>query len=186
MHLINIKPKDLKFSTRFPAYHPKRGEPTFFVPKIMLSLNNNGLLAEPNFPYFDYKIYCTKNKLHTDHFNEDIIPKGHTVRKGNRFEPGDYFYPRIWTNRPYYPGINGNPAVIAFTNPVMVVKTYNIETTKPLKDGAIIKINGKSIGSSTIELLAKNDGLSLNDFKHWFNKPLPSGQIIIWDDNIRY
>jgi hypothetical protein len=35
-------------------------------------------------------------------------------------------------------------------------------------------------------VLAKNDGLSHDDFKDWFSKLPFSGQIICWNENVKY
>jgi hypothetical protein len=112
----------------------------------------------------------------------DTNKKGHTIRAGSRFKEGDYFIPRIWTARPFWPGLNGNPAVIDICYPLQVKRTYHIEINPLFK----IKINHKKIPADLLSVLAKNDGLTVEDFKAWFNKPAFSGQIIVWDENIQY
>ena len=39
---------------------------------------------------------------------------------------------------------------------------------------------------TTIEKLAKNDGLTVEDFYSWFGNKFFDGQILCWDEKIQY
>lgn len=68
----------ITFSRTFPKYHPRAGEPTFFVEKILKGVD---ALSFPLTAGFDSKY--------------------HTIRAGGRFKINDWFSPRIWSGRPY-------------------------------------------------------------------------------------
>ena len=95
--------KVITFSRVFPAYHPKKGQPTFFVEKIWQSFGINPLFPSPSL------------SIHNTHLPYDIVhlvgddlvylheydPKHHTIRAGNRWKVGDKFSPRVWSGKPY-------------------------------------------------------------------------------------
>ncbi len=164
------------FSTKFPSYHPKVGQPTYFVEKIFAGLID---ARYPNFEiagdfknYDWYKYYnCTQ-------------PKFHTIRAGHRFKVGDYFSPRIWSDKPY------RSKQIIIAPDIEVKKVWNVEIFTAL--GCIYI--GKRVNKNRYELysfgtVAQNDGLTFEDMQHWFNvkpdKPF-IGQIICWNDDINY
>ncbi len=169
----------IMFSRFFPAYHPRKGEPTCFVEKIYNGLEidfhdrswvgllndlNNGImpiLAEFVFGGIDYKETGTK---------------GHTIRIGNRWKAGDKFSPRVWSGKPY------RSKQIIIAPDIEVKKTFDFSITK--KNGYMINGNGYNT-ISTIGIVAGNDGLATDDFELWFAKEF-SGQIICWNNNINY
>lgn len=77
----------ITFSTKFQTNHPKKGEPTYFVEKFYNSLfHKNNLMEYPK----------------GIEINDSILEvKGHTIRSGNRWKEGQYFSPRIWSEKPY-------------------------------------------------------------------------------------
>lgn len=68
--------KVITFSKAFPAYHPRKGEPTLFRDKVLLSLN----------------------EFQT---GDDLSPKYHTIRSGHRWKVDEWFSPREWSEKPY-------------------------------------------------------------------------------------
>ena len=177
--------KIITFSTKFPAYHPKAGQPTYFVEKIL-----SGLLKMESKGIAD-AIYESGKSLSyndVDSFLEVVesqTPKFHTIRAGHRFKVGDMFSPRIWSGRPY-----NSPQIVIAPN-LKVEKVWDFEMSV-LKAAGFDKymiqyfINGKQIDNKKLLLkLATNDGLSEYDLIHWFDKAF-KGQIICWSKNVNY
>lgn len=168
--------KVITFSRVFPKGHPKQGDRTNFVEAVYKSL---------------YVMKCIPKELE-DTFNQAVFlngfAKNHTIRKGHRFNKGDYFSPRVW-------GDDVNPKSgrsgayhskqIIIASDIEIVKTWSIEIF-PTNE---VTINGKffcSFGSENWIKLSKNDGLSPEDMKNWFSKLPFKGQIICWNENIEY
>lgn len=164
--------RSIIFSRFFPAYHPRKGEPTQFVEKIWKSLIDTELQKELWFPYISEYIKVTGSKLP----EYDLIqPKFHTIRAGNRWKVGDKFSPRVWSGKPY------NSKQIIIAPDIEIKKVWNFE----IKDSEV-NINGFLYNGKTKDLI-KNDGLEEMDFWNWFQFPKPfSGQIICWNENINY
>lgn len=84
--------KVLTCSRFFPKGHPKAGQPTHFVEKIEACLADTipGWEMSKTFALHDWEPYynCT-------------MPKGHTIRAGNRFKVGDMASLRVWSDKPY-------------------------------------------------------------------------------------
>ena len=102
--------KVITFSQRFPSYHPRKGEPTFFVEKLLLSFINIGDISISKAVEIAREL-----NLHSD-FQDmyrirkvDMPHKHHTIRSGHRFKKGDKFSPRTWSGKPY----NSKQAFIA-------------------------------------------------------------------------
>jgi len=172
----------ITFSRTFPAYHPKAGEPTFFVEKIwkgIYDINGNGY--DPSGGYQDY---------HDNHFHpmgkglkniHKFAPKYHTIRAGNRWKVGDKFSARVWSGKPY----NSKQIIIAPDMEVKKVWDFEMDLN------CIYSINGKYTEEQTDYNLALNDGLTEIEMQFWFmpnmNKPKEfKGQIICWNENINY
>lgn len=162
--------KVLTFSRHFPSYHPRKGQPTFFVEKIKNSLD---------------PLYETYGR------NSGNSIKVHTIRAGHRWKAGDWFKPVVW-------GDDINPKSgrsgpyhskhVQFQDPIQVKKTWDFD----IKDG-IIHLNGTVIHvdgyhpDETLVRIAHNDGLALDDLLAWFKYPSPfDGQIICWNDKLEY
>lgn len=168
------------FARTFPAYHPKRGQPTHFVEKIWKSLYLNGECPEDLNQFIQH--YEAQVRGEYAKYN-DIHKKVHTIREGIRWKVGDYFKPLVWSMIPY------RSKTIQFAPPIMVEKKWKIK----LDECGVISINGFYDYSEIVaadnfmEVLARNDGLSEEDLHFWF--PLGKafeGQIICWNKNIEY
>lgn len=169
--------KVITFSMVFPAYHPKAGQPTFFVEKVLNSflMGGNSIYTE------DTSIEFIKS-LSKDMFH----PKHHTIRAGNRWKVGDKFSPRVWSGKPY------NSKQIIIAPDIEIKKVWDVKVEKEVyynENSGVnvitkISINGAH-KTANYEPLAKNDGLSLDDLCYWFAKPM-IGQIICWSKNVNY
>lgn len=149
----------IMFSRQFPAYHPKRGEKTYFVEKIWESLNIAPQAPNPLCYDDSFDLIC------------EFEPKHHTIRAGNRWKAGDYFSPRVWSGKPY------RSKQIIIAPDIEIKKVWDFELYN--KDGSFF-INGNPVNSiEAVDILANNDGLDSQDLADWFPKPF-SGQIISW------
>lgn len=156
----------MMFARTFPHYHPKKGQPTWFVEKICAGLADKGILAgDPFWKGLDCDFYKYYNG----------VPKWHTIRAGSRWKVGDYFKPLIWSGKPY------RSKTIQIASPIMVEKEWKILMTAV----GHVYVNGRIF--EQLEILAKNDGLTGDDLNDWFpaNKHF-EGQIICWNKNIEY
>lgn len=156
------------FSTKFPSYHSKKGEPTYFVEAFYKSL---------------YVMKTIPKELE-EVFNHDKFINGfskeHTIRKGKRWKVGDKFSPRIWSGKPY------KSKQIILAPDTEIKQVFDIEIR-----GQAIFINGKFFYQQHVSRfhddmikLANNDGLTTGDLREWFQLPADfSGQIICWKDS---
>jgi hypothetical protein len=168
--------KVITFSRTFPGYHPRKGEPTYFVEKVCKSLSLSTLPCSQ----------LLKNGLPL--FIGDLIePKHHTIRTGHRWKVGDWFSPRVWSGKPY------NSKQIQFAPDIQIKKIWDFDI-----HGTDRYLNGRMeyalVGDGfDCEVIAKNNGLTLADFDDWFTlsptfkRELAfSGQIICWNESIEY
>jgi len=154
--------KVLMISRVFLKGHPKAGEQTSFPSKI-----ENALLNLKEYRHLHKKL--------------------HTIRAGNRFKEGDKVSLRCWYDKPY----RSKQTEFAI---VTIKKVYDIEIKHeivPHGDNFFrhteyemkAYINGKRLDDNQLKTLAKNDGLSIEDFKSWFGEDMEfKGQIICWVD----
>ena len=166
----------ITFSRVFPKYHPKAGQPTYFVEKLWESI---GL---PN------KEYCFnlpdeyQNFMRAD--SSEVWAKHHTIRNGNRWKVGDKFSPRVWSDKPY------NSKQIILCEDLEVKKVFDFEIKiVEVDEGFSLKwfLNHKKVSPDFIMEIAENDGLLLEDFIAWFQFPKSfKGQIICWSDHVNY
>jgi len=158
--------KVITFSRVFPAYHSRKGEPTYFVEAFYKSLFVAKVIPKELHGSFNHQKFINGFKKH------------HTIRAGKRFKKGDFFSPRVWSGKPYH------SKQVILASDIEIKQVWNIEIDK---DG-LIRINDSnqvlSLGFESV--LAENDGLSYNDFKDWFSKLPFSGQIICWNENVKY
>ena len=169
--------KVITFSRTFPLYHPRKGDPTYFVEQSWNGLNI-------------LKLPVPKNEDVPSDFLWSILPlsnygeKYHTIRKGYRWKVGDKFSPRVWSGKPY------QSKQIIIAPDIEIKKIWDVEI---FIESDRIHIAHK-LTHNTLELfpfnqVAKNDGLTFKDMKDWFNvkpdKPF-IGQIICWNENIEY
>ena len=160
------------FSRHFPKGHPKQGEQTHFVEQIWNALKQLDLPLP-------------KNSDFTKEFMWSILPlshfgcKWHTIRAGKHFKVGDWFSPRVWTDKPY------SSKLITIAPDIQIKKIWDI-----WHDENGWWINGNSFYA--IERLAQNDGLSVQDFLDWFNVHPKNkgetftGQILCWSNEVEY
>ena len=82
--------KEIMFSRVFPAHHPRKGEPTYFVEQMLKQLitDDNATTEYLKGPFVDCSVL------------DKIGYKDHTIRKGHNFKAGVYFKPKIWTGAP--------------------------------------------------------------------------------------
>ena len=165
-------PRPIMFSQTFPSYHPRSGQPTYFVEKIWKYLADHGDAIAAN---------SLKAELESESQNMDreIFPKSHTIRGGHRWKENQKFSPRIWYGAPY----RSKQIIIACD--LLIRQVWDI-LILPTKE---VFINGQQFGfygSPEIEKLAYHDGLSSEDFQQWFSKLPFEGQIICWDPDIVY
>lgn len=167
----------LTFSTKFPAYHPKKGEQIFFREKIWAALADK-------LPQFQIPGNCTDWDWH-EYYN--AIPKWHTIRAGNRWKVGDKFSPRVWSGKPY------QSKQIIIAPDIEVKNVWDIEILFEQNQIHFGKPNGENqwllLSAGDV---AKNDGLSVHDFYNWFDTPknrkqkVVKAKIICWNENIIY
>lgn len=182
MGLENLESNNLKqmakvitFSTTFPSYHYRKGEPTNFVEKLYNSID------------FEQKMNVwNRNDLSyvDEQAMSDCLPKHHTIRKGRRWKKGDMFSPRIWSGRPYF-----SPQ-ITLSEDVEIKNVWDVEIWISL--GCIyigIPIDEKTYTMLSFGEVAQNDGLTFQEMQHWFDVKVDEpfvGQIICWNDYVNY
>jgi hypothetical protein len=172
----------LTFSRHFPAGHPKKGQPTDFVEKILLGLLHSeeittGRCIELARSVFDKDHpLCSYNAIR----GYVCCPlKFHTIRSGSRWKAGDMASLRVWSDKPY------RSKQIEFAQ-VEIVKVWEIEISE------FWFINDGILEYNQVVELAKNDGLEYADFVNWFNihpkqkDNVFKGQIICWSPTINY
>lgn len=133
----------LLISRYFPAKHPRSGESTFFPARIQ-----NGL-GEPHY------IPSPASKIHTIRANYDMWSK-----RAEEINAGKAVLSiRYWSGRPYQ------------SKQVEFCKLERIGIQKlGFSSGKIHYpfIDVDKASSLDIEVIAKNDGLSFDDFEAWF------------------
>lgn len=166
--------KVITFSRVFPAKHPRKGQPTNFVRSIWEGLD----MLNWNFDSWDERLEAEAKSYYE---KKTYTPKWHTIRAGNRWKEGDWFSPRVWSDRPY------GSEQIQIAPDIQLKKIWTFEHY-----GFTTLINGEPINSITLSEVAMNDGLSDEDFLHWFEahpklmKQGFKGQILCWSENISY
>lgn len=171
--------KVITFSRTFPSYHPKAGQPTFFVEKFYNSID----------PEQKMNVW---NRSDLSFVNEkamnECLPKHHTIRSGNRWKKGEYFSPRVWSGKPY------NSPQITLCQNVLITDVYDFEIKNAYKmlpldydTDIIINHNFFHTDSEIMKVVAKNDGLTLAELLQWFKYPKEfKGQVICWNQNAKY
>lgn len=173
----------LTFSRVFPKYHPKAGQDTFFVEKILSGImpkqqngliDLNDLLENVGTIINDFQLLCSPTEI-----------KSHTIRAGNRWKVGDKFSPRVWSGKPYC------SKQIIISPDIEVKKIWDVEVINSDGKGDYdigfwVKVDDVVKSDFWVNEIAINDGLSLEDYMGWFNKPIFMGQVICWDENINY
>lgn len=163
----------ITFSTKFPGYHPKAGQPTEFVEKIWESLYPD-IVGWSGFAELSRQFNIGLNNIY--------VPKHHTIRAGCRWKVGDKFSPRVWSGRPY-----NSPQIIIGPD-IMVKKVFDF-CIDPL--GGEYRMDGRELSYDNMKEIARNDGFDdLDDLELWFNikrsSPGFRGQIICWNEQLDY
>lgn len=177
----------ITFSTKFPKYHPRAGEETMFIEKIWKGLKTSDrrdgeYTIWSKHPRLMKAGYWQLPHVWSDKMNDKkFTPKFHTIRAGDRWKVGDFFSPRIWSGRPYA------SKQIVIAPPIEIKKIWQVEISGEELRKTVGIIHSYSIYQTLIPLadVAKNDGLSIEDFINWFPKNFV-GQIICWNDKINY
>lgn len=196
--------KVITFSRTFPSYHPRKGEPTYFVEKILNALGVyyiSGAYYRKLLTLNRVNIY--NGKLTIDdiiEFQNSLIninsKKPHTIRQGMRFNKKELFSPRCWWGKSKNGKLNVpyNSPQIIFWDDIEIKKIWNFEIEKSsyfisnyrqkVKEIILPK---KELNLDQLYEIACNDGLTVDDFELWFQFPKPfKGQIICWNENINY
>lgn len=183
--------KVITFSRVFPSYHPRKGEPTYFVEKIWEAIGMPSFGVGNPWGEGWHDTPLTDEYLRYIRGNDDIDnkPKHHTIRAGHRWKIGDKFSPRVWSGKPYA------SKQITFAPDIEIKKVWNFD----VDENGVCSLNGKYIleyedGSMNDmeKQIASNDGLTDIDFFHWLIYPIYksgeafTGQIICWNENINY
>lgn len=168
----------ITFSRFFLSDHPRAGQPTHFVERI---IGNLILLQKP---YYGSELWHQPIVTNegVSQVAGDIMYKGHTIRLGQRFKEGEWFDPRVWSGAPY------RSKMIQFAPAIQIVKIWNFH----IDQCGVASIDGKYIDEETEKKLARNDGLCYEDFLPWvimpaFQKEIAMDmQIVCWDPKIQY
>lgn len=181
--------KQVTFSRKFPASHPRAGQLTHFVEAIL-----SGLPLELREGFFDAYSIEWNALLDDAYFMRDgESPKYHTIRAGKNWKVGDILIPCVWS----LDGgrfTKGNKK-IQFAPELEIVKVWDIEIEieyremPEVKDiqAIYIRFDGMVMGVSQVRL-AENDGLTYKDFRDWFmmDKKSFSGQVLCWNKDVEY
>lgn len=178
--------KVITFSRTFPSNHPKRGKPTFFVEKILNSLGVNyssdwylqRLLEWNTFNLMIGKLTYEDLESFWLSLQKTDLTKNHTIRGAKRFKPLDKFSPRVWFGKPYH-----TPQII-FYDEITVKKVWNSRIMADSEIFAML-INDHFIRKETYDVLASNDGLTLEELAGWFKKSM-NCQIVCWNQEVEY
>lgn len=186
----------ITLSRNYLDNHPRKGEPTFFPEKFYMWFWNNvetkysaGFLPDMVYDLNKEKFTIKEIDVFVESCNPEIQDeKGHTLRVGSRFKPGDLFSPRVWYGKPY------NSKQVILAPDIRVAKTWDFHVDcngvmSMAKPGEQLKYLCEDFD----DRIAKNDGLEYNDFFNWiampyYKKEKDSGpmQIICWNGKIEY
>lgn len=163
----------ITFSTVFPSYHPKAGQPTYFVEKLICGFLE---LDKPGYGTEDIKYLRDKKVLKVSNLTTEN--KYHTIRAGHRWKVGDKFSPRVWSGVPY----NSPQIIIGPDIEILKIWPFGMRMRGSYKE---FYSGDTDLTGGSIVRIAMNDGLSSDDLYWWFQKPF-EGQIICWNENIEY
>lgn len=170
-------------SRTFMSTHPRKGQDTHFVEKVLTSLGIDYTSHDYFILLLSLNPKLSEIQIHNFYqsLSINVLPKHHTIRGGNHFAQGDKISLRVWSAKPY----NSKQIIIA---PDIEVKKVWIFEVTPLDGIQMPQVKA----TTTVADIAKNDGLELRDFYDWFQikghkckKPFV-GQVICWSDQIEY
>ena len=172
----------LTVSRYFPKTHKRAGEPTHFVEKLLVGQydkNKDFYLQDTNAD-FDREIFfeCRNPKIHTIRQNVELWKKRISeIQKGNAI-----LSIRYWSGKPY----NSKQVEICQLDKDsgIGIQTVYFDTVRlcerketPLT--AVVYEPFKYKFNPHLSDLAKNDGLSVEDFQDWFKRPSLLGDFAI-------
>lgn len=170
-----IKRYRLGVSKTFPSTHHRKGEETYFVVKIMSALGKfndeigNATRASQIIP-----------KLHTIRNNYELWVKRMVEVQAGRAVIEIYY----WDGKPRHKG--SKQVVFAVLDKDSGCGVQKLKFELKSIDTPIVG-HSDWFNGFKVDVLAKNDGLSLDDFKAWFkNYDLSKHKAIIQFTNLRY
>lgn len=189
--------KVITVSRFYPSYHPRKGEPTYFVEKIWKSLveKSQPYSFSPSYlsPYekeYEKHYPCTySDPLENIHNHNG---KHHTIRAGKRWKTGDMASIRVWGDdiNPKSGRKGAYHSKQITIAPDVEVTVYNVELWKQGLDCFIgQRVNETSHTLLSFGEVARNDGLDFDDLKEWFKLKedvIIEAQIICWNKNLKY
>ena len=153
----------LTVSRNFPKTHKRHGELTHFVEKILVGQydKNENFYLQDTKAEFDREIFfeCRNPKIHTIRTNYKFWSKRIAeIQNGNAV-----LSVRYWSGKPY----NSKQVEICQLDKdsgcgVQELEFFNSNLSDP------VVMSSTNNPHLTREQLAKNDGLSLEEFKEWF------------------
>lgn len=159
--------KVIMFSKEFPKYHPRAGQPTEFLQKLLTGFL---LIKKRNIEVFqEFGL--------ADHEGNILYkPKFHTIRAGHRWKKGDAFYPRQWSTKPY------RSSQIEIWPDMIIENVFDFS----IVGKGYFFLNGINFEIED-SLIPMNDGLSTEDFLNWFPQINDfDGQLICWNPKLTY
>lgn len=162
----------LMISTKYLTYHPKAGQDTYFDIKLKngLSVHNEALLSYYDKDCNKTKMLITGRKIHTIRANYTLWSE-----RIKQVQAGKAVLSiRIWSGQPYKSKQREIEKITKENHPavefVMIGKSTAAVSEHFLSQRLI---------DVSLEELANNDGLTIEDFKDWFkNKATFIGAII--------
>ena len=179
--------KVIILSRNFPSYHPRKGQPTYFVEKFLNWFWDQDICNYHNVEEMIKGLNGHDNYKLASSCDPEIKEfKGHTIRLGSRWKVGDKASLRVWSEKPY------RSKQIIIAPDIEVIKTWDVELnfrqTSPVM--FIPQVQKHHLEFSDMIKVANNDGLSIDDFFSWFlfdRKADPfKGQIVCWNKEIKY
>lgn len=159
----------LTLSKRFPLCHTRKGEPTHFREELNNTLND----CQETVSELDGAV-VRERKIHTIRAN--FARWKHNISKIDG--GGFYLSVRQWSAKPYRSPqevITEIPADIvgvqrlALRRECRVINHYAEEQDKPIATAMYYDYTAEVDGHPVpLEILAENDGLTVDDFKAWF------------------
>lgn len=154
-------------STKYPAYHPKAGQDTYFDIKL-----KNGLkgYASDMLLYYDKDFnIVSERKIHTIRANYTLWSERiKEVQAGKAV-----LSIRIWRGQPYKSKQMEIERITKDNHPAVEFVMFGKETAEV--SGRLSALKSYTV---SMEELANNDGLTLADFQDWFKNSVFGGAII--------
>lgn len=183
-----MKTYTLMISRTFMKSHPRAGQETYFMSKILLNFNQVVVQDVDGKQFPVEPVHSSKMVL--DIIKQDFDPKLHTLRpnydlwahRAEEINAGRAVLSlRQWTGKPYRS--KQNEFIRLEKIGVQRAKVVHAPIAPGFPSSVGVFIDGRI---KNIHEVAKNDGLSVDDFCHWFGKPLDDGCVIHFTENFRY